>query len=450
MNMIKSFLTLSLAVLGTLLAAQPASAAPAISGQFNVDGVPGHITAGPDGNGWFVVSGNSGGNEIGQITPTGTITYFQLDTVLNPVGITAGPSNELWVTNSTGVARVPIGDPTTEVFTPIADITNGQAITLGADGNLWTGSADKIVKVPPAAPATGAAAATVPGMSARDVAYGTDNRVWVVDGPGSRIIAMNADGTFTAHPIGGNNAQGIAAGPGGQVLYSNPGTNPHTVGRLTFGAAALTTDLAPGADPTGVTFGLDGAYWVAQTFNQNLARVTTDGQITTLGPFTAPRDKPRRLAADSGGRIWVSLEDPGNDGAIGIVTGLEAPVVDPDPDPDPTPDTTASIEILGKKIKLKENGSAKVKLACPADEANGPCTGRVKLKSKKLGTVAKGIYNAGAGTIVKAKVKVKSDSELEQLLADEDGTKVKVIATVADALGNGAKATDKQKLKPTG
>ena len=57
-------------------------------------GVTGGITAGPDGNVWFT---EQAANAVGRITPGGTITSFPIPTAASvPDGITAGPDGTLW------------------------------------------------------------------------------------------------------------------------------------------------------------------------------------------------------------------------------------------------------------------------------------------------------------------------------------------------------------------
>src|SRR5207244_7400133 len=58
------------------------------------------ITAGPDGNLWFV---ENSGESVGRITPTGTVTEYPLPPFVNPEGsassgIAPGPDANLWFT----------------------------------------------------------------------------------------------------------------------------------------------------------------------------------------------------------------------------------------------------------------------------------------------------------------------------------------------------------------
>ena len=94
--------------------------APLVSGQtfteFLVpsDGTayPWGITAGPDGNLWFVAS-DPAGPKIGRITPEGAITQFAIPTVpADPSKITIGPDGNLWFTETNDFANR-IGQVTT-------------------------------------------------------------------------------------------------------------------------------------------------------------------------------------------------------------------------------------------------------------------------------------------------------------------------------------------------
>jgi streptogramin lyase len=112
-------------------------------------GSPKWIAQGPDGNLWFTefdgdLDGNvllpGGGNRIGRITPSGSITEFSLAATpaRGPFVITPGPDGNLWFTeraaNMLGqitpagvISEFPVPTPTSFPF----------GITTGHDGNLW-------------------------------------------------------------------------------------------------------------------------------------------------------------------------------------------------------------------------------------------------------------------------------------------------------------------------
>jgi hypothetical protein len=161
-----------------------------------------------------------------------------------------------------------------------------------------------------------------------------------------------------------------------------------------------------------------------------MARITPDGELTKLGTFPAPY-LPRYVAAGPGNTIWASLQDPGNDGAIGRVTGLDV-------------DREVTIKIKGSKAKVK-NGKARVKLRCPAAEISGPCAGKVKLKAltgkkRALGSKA---YSLAAGKTGTVQVKL-GRATLARI--GPDGLKVKAVVTVKDSAGNKNKVVKKIRL----
>src|SRR5437588_6350752 len=67
------------------------------------------ITAGPDGNLWFI---ESNVNKIGRITPTGTVTEFDIPTAGDPSSITAGPDGNLWFSAPSYISKISRMSPT--------------------------------------------------------------------------------------------------------------------------------------------------------------------------------------------------------------------------------------------------------------------------------------------------------------------------------------------------
>ncbi len=100
------------------------------------------IVAGPDGNMWFT----DRLGQIGRITMTGTVTFFNQSTgnaLLYYQAITAGPDGSLWFTRGgNGVVGSAIGRITTSgVVTIFGEgiLTNSSrwGITAGPDANIW-------------------------------------------------------------------------------------------------------------------------------------------------------------------------------------------------------------------------------------------------------------------------------------------------------------------------
>jgi len=96
------------------------------------------ITAGPDGNLWFT---ETSANQIGRVTPTGTITEFSLGTTpyAGLTSIAAGPDGNVWFTEP-ALNRIAQITPTGVITEFSAGISAGSglgALTAGPDGNIW-------------------------------------------------------------------------------------------------------------------------------------------------------------------------------------------------------------------------------------------------------------------------------------------------------------------------
>ena len=359
-------LAVAVAAVAALLPAA-ASAAPAVNGVFDLSGTPGQLTEGPDGNVWITLSGSGLGNDLAKVTPQGVVTEYDPADVAAPVGIASGDDGNLWVTQAGGVAKVPPADPDGATKFAIAAIADPRGITSGPDGNLWTASADKVLRIPPGDP-TAPDEFTIAGMGARGISAGPD-LIWVADFVGGRIISLNTDGAdVTPYDVGGG-PQEVAASNGAQVAYGNPGSDPQTVGRIAPGGAPLTTPT-PLADPFGVAFGADGAYWFAQFAAGDLGRLTTAGSYTTLGGLPAGSG-PRYLTAGPANTLWVGLETSKQ---VARVSGLEPPA--------PKFPETKITKKPPKKLKAGRRGAkAKLKFSSPSAGAVFECS--LKKKGKR-------------------------------------------------------------------
>jgi len=112
------------------------------------------ITTGPDGNLWFT---ETNANQIGRITPSGTITEFPIPAPFtNLAAITSGPDGNLWFTNWFPFG-IPIGSglgPEVGRITTAGLVSEtagpaGVGITAGPDGNLWIAGGGFTIRFPP-------------------------------------------------------------------------------------------------------------------------------------------------------------------------------------------------------------------------------------------------------------------------------------------------------------
>src|ERR1700736_1634641 len=94
------------------------------------------ITVGPDSNLWFT---EQNANQIGRITPDGTITEFPLVGPNNyPTSIITGPDKNIWFTEvGTGkIAKMTTAGLVTSWLIPTRH-SGPSSIAVGPDGNIW-------------------------------------------------------------------------------------------------------------------------------------------------------------------------------------------------------------------------------------------------------------------------------------------------------------------------
>lgn len=99
--------------------------------------IPIDITAGPDGNLWYIDWGSS---KVGRVTTNGVITEFGPQTITDGTGVqpiqsalTTGPDGALWFSTGTGVGRI----STTGLMTNYPLSLNPYGLVLGSDHALW-------------------------------------------------------------------------------------------------------------------------------------------------------------------------------------------------------------------------------------------------------------------------------------------------------------------------
>jgi streptogramin lyase len=311
-------LTLALAAAVAAFAVVPpvAGAAPVLNGDFQLTGTPGQMTLGPDGNVWVLISGSSANNEVAKVAPSGAVTEFDVNELIGAVDVVSGPDGNLWATKTNNVVKFSPSNPAGAVSTPVTGITDARGITSAA-GDLWAASADKLVKIPPANPA-GATSTTITGMGARGISRGSDGSLWIADFTGARIVNVSpanpASQTFYAT---GGSPQETEGGASTQAGYTDPGSNPQHIGRITPGGQPTKLNV-PMTDPFGITLGADGAYYIAQFAGNTVTRLTSGGQSSTISGL----NKPRYLVAGAGNTVWVGEE--GNN-KVARISGVTKP-----------------------------------------------------------------------------------------------------------------------------
>jgi virginiamycin B lyase len=334
-------------VVTAVLALAPASsalAAPQVDGVFDMPGVQtnGQLVAGPDGNIWVALT-----DAVARVTPGGTVREFtstDFDKLGSPAGGIAAADGAIWVSQPPNgvqsILKITPGDLPVATSFAVTDIDAGAtAMTRGPDGNVWVGVPGKLVKFPTSDP-TNSTVYTFTGIAPRCMAASPDGTLWVADATGPALLNVTTNGTLVhaAYPTGGA-PQCLAASTTGQVTVGLPINTPQQIGLLTPNSTVQTIDRPDGSDPFGVAFGADGAFWVAEFAGHRLARVTTDGQLTTLAiPDAVSTRGPRQITAGPNNTLWATLDNPGIEetSKIARITGVAPP-----PAPvDTTPTTT--------------------------------------------------------------------------------------------------------------
>jgi streptogramin lyase len=281
---------------------------------------PAGIAAGADGNLWFC---ENFANQIGRITPSGAVTEFPVPNPLltgGPGYITAGPDGALWFTVSSGgevgsstagfIGRVTTDGQFTE-FSPLNLTAGPQQIVAGADGNLWFSLpfSGRIGRISTSGTVEEFLLPT-PSMFALALAASPDGGVWVAEQePDSDILARFApDGTTTEIALPGITAAifGLVVGPDGNLWFTEDDTG--LIGRATpAGVVSEFETSSPSSAPWLIAPGPDGGLWFSEYGVDVLGRVA-------LAPFPCVPG-PNALCVNGGrfrvGATWSSSTGSG-------------------------------------------------------------------------------------------------------------------------------------------
>ncbi|HYK42600.1 MAG TPA: hypothetical protein VE007_09425 [Thermoanaerobaculia bacterium] len=282
-------------ILGGRAGAQTISEIPLAQGSS-----PAGITAGPDGNIWFV---EEHGDRIGRLTPGGALTEFPVAVRGSfPRGITAGPDGNLWFTELTGrIGRVTPSGVVTEATIPVTP-AEPISIVTGSDGNLWfTDFYDRIGRLTTSGTIT--YFVLTAGSGPRGITRGPDGAIWFTETNVGKIGRAAADGTFDEFtlPSPSSGPFGITSGPDGNLWFTEISSS--RIGRLSPTGALLEFPLAGGAAPYGIVTGPDGNLWFTESGLDRVGRITPAGVVTEY-PVT-PGASPNEITAGAGG-VWFS------------------------------------------------------------------------------------------------------------------------------------------------
>jgi streptogramin lyase len=275
------------------------------------------IAAGPDGNLWFTSfaqyppDGTFGAATVGRVTMAGAVTRFPLPSARSaPSNITAGPDGNLWFVDRAGntIGRITTSGMVTEFSLPT---TSGQTTTelfgiaSGLDGNLWFTwrrlgprlDQARIGRITPSGAIT-AFPLSLPFDAVRGITSGPDGNLWFTAGGACTepchqpaITRITPSGTITAFPFTGSDAISspyiITSGPDGNLWFAGAygNVNLSMIGQITPSGVIKVFPLPcsnPQTDCLGagsIAAGPDGALWFSGG-STNIGRSTTTGIIT--------------------------------------------------------------------------------------------------------------------------------------------------------------------------
>ncbi len=180
--------------------------------EFMVPGATGpltSLTAGPDGNVWFV-----DGSNVGKITPAGVITEYPVATStgaaadLSHAQLITGPDGNLWFLTPGELDRITPAGIVSGLPTPTGNVTS---LGVGNDGNLWiafqptngsplaTTPGEAVARMSTSGQTTVLSDRLASGQTATAIAGGPDGSLWINDGAGA-ISRINLAGVPTVTP----------------------------------------------------------------------------------------------------------------------------------------------------------------------------------------------------------------------------------------------------------
>jgi virginiamycin B lyase len=269
------------------------------------------ITTGPDGNLFFTENAT---NNIGRVTPSGTITEFPIVTSgSDPSGITQGPDTNLWFAEFFGnkIGQMTPGGSLQEFAVPTAN-ANPEGITVGPDGQIWFTEfqGNKIGTITMNGAHTVTEFPLAAGSGPVSIVTGPDGGLWFTEAQANKIGRMNSQGTLTGEfplPTANANPQALTSGPDGALWFT--AKNGNHIGRITV-SGVITEFPIPTANssPQGITLGPDNNLWFVESVANQLARITPAGVITEVGGLT-PGSAPFGITTGPDGNLWMTERD---------------------------------------------------------------------------------------------------------------------------------------------
>lgn len=383
------------------------------------------LTAGPDGNLWFVGGSFAFADSpevVGRVTPTGEVAEFPLpagDTALpSRPAIVSGPDGNLWFAEgrASRIGRItPVG-AVTEFSVPAGARATG--IAAGSDGALWftIEGADRIGRI-----TTDGAVSEFPlGAGSRPVGMvaGADGALWFAEKGAGRIGRIATDGTITEYPLpDGAQPSAIVAAADGNLWFNDDGAS--RIGRMTPAGEAVWFEV-PGSGGIGsLAAGPDGRVWFARDIT--LRSISFDGALSGPWCFELTCRMPAlSLAIGPGGEVWFGGGTRHTEGGGGnAILALNGPgTVDRVPFAEPRLELT-----IGGGARVPGGRRAYIALTCAGSLAETACAGELRLAKRmrlrprgprRTVLLARGAYEVATGD--RARVALRLTRTAKRLL----------------------------------
>jgi streptogramin lyase len=270
--------------------------------EYTVAGSPLGISAGPDGNIWFV---EFSGNQIGKRSTNGTgYTTYGCAGCISPNSIIQGLDGNLWYTDAGGGHLDKI--TTKGVASIVSAVTNTpEDLALGSDGNVWTSSSSTFAKTT----VNGTTQTFAAGNSARGVGLGPDGNLWYLSSSNTHLFKVSTAGVILANytiASDGPASDGIVTGPDGNLWFVNNGSN--LIERVTLGGSVTSFPLQLFASPRDIVVGPDSELWFTEQETNSIGRITTGGALTEYGSANGISllSAPVGITLGPDGNIWFA------------------------------------------------------------------------------------------------------------------------------------------------
>ena len=292
---------------------------------------PSALALGSDGNLWFTDPGTT--KAIGRITPSGQITEFTtgLKAGGGPTELTAGPNGTLWFLDPMGkaVGRVTVSTGAIKEFDYTQDPTPTlDRIAPGPDGNVYFTDKGNVPGIGKVTPDGTVSEVVTPGAMSMpsELGGGPDGSVWFSDQQSPNAIGrLSAGGTVNEFSAGLQTnaaADAVVGGPDGKVWFDDQYNTHPAVGSIT--PTGQITEFPTPSDPSSIVFGVDGNLWASEYGTPVIQRITPTGAMTTFsaGLKTTADLLESELIVGPDGNLWFT--DRGPPKAIGRIN-VQAP-----------------------------------------------------------------------------------------------------------------------------